>query len=118
MAIQKSIEEREELDKEIRLMERACLVINRIQPEREAYVQHTGGGIYCIELKAFDQPKGHYWYFGTADENWAGQLCTPEGDSLEILAYTSISSDCKEPLKIGEAILHALANNVTNTHRP
>lgn len=67
--------------------------------------QDTGGGTYCVVIADadgdVDEPR--FW-FGTADESWAGQV-----DGSPSALWTDVPSSENSPERIAEGILAALA---------
>jgi hypothetical protein len=65
-----------------------------------AYVEHTGGGIFCIALASGD--RGFYW--GTEYANWEAQVNDQDGACLDDFLTTDVPSDSADAEAVADAI--------------
>ena len=83
-------------------MGRVAERLNAIDPSLHAIVQHTGGGISCIELQL--NRGDQYMYWGTAGDTWGGDLNDRDGNYLDESPLSDVSVSNTSPDEVADAI--------------
>jgi len=77
--------------------------LEELDPALEARVEHTGGGIFCIQTELGD---GRFLNWGTELPMWTADLCDADGDYLESVP-ADVPADTPDAGAVAGAILAA-----------
>ena len=87
-------------------MAQVARCLNEHDPAFNAQVWHTGGGIFCINVDVPGRNVVMCW--GTADTTWGADVTDIEGDVIDNILPTDVSSDSTNPEAVAEAISKAV----------
>jgi hypothetical protein len=81
---------------------RVAECLNEISPGLNAYVEHTGGGIFCINIEG-PRP-GHFMYWGTEGDTWVADVNDADGEYVDSIE-TALPSKSRNTDEVAAAIV-------------
>jgi hypothetical protein len=80
--------------------------LNEIDPALNAFVEHTGSGIFVVNVS----PEGKDWYmlWGTELPDWSAEVCGVGGGYVDVV-HTPVMAGSRDLEKVASAVVEATA---------